>query len=97
MPKFLAFAEAVVEQGSGWTNDLTCLTNSGERLPSEISAAVFELGGRSCVIASVRDVSARKRAEEALQRYSERLEELVAERTAQLTRSEERHRVHVRT
>jgi formate hydrogenlyase transcriptional activator len=93
MPKFLAFAETVVEQGSGWTNDLTCRTKSGERLPSEISASVFELAGRPCVIASVRDVSARKRAEAALQRHSERLEELVAERTAQLTRSEERHRV----
>ena len=93
MPKFLAFAKAVVEHGSGWTNELTCLTKSGDRLPSEISASVFELSGRPCVIASVRDVSARKRAEEALQRYSEKLEELVTERTGELRRSEERHRV----
>ncbi len=92
MPKFLAFAKAVAEQGSGWTNELTCLTKSGDRLPSEISASVFDLAGRPCVIASVRDVSARKRAEEALQRYSEKLEGLVAERTAQLRRSEERQR-----
>ncbi len=38
------------------------------------------------------DITARKRLEEALQRYSEKLQELVDERTAQLRRSEERQR-----
>ncbi|MCI0748642.1 MAG: PAS domain S-box protein, partial [Verrucomicrobia subdivision 3 bacterium] len=38
------------------------------------------------------DITARKRLEEALQRYSEKLQELVDERTAQLRQSEERQR-----
>ncbi len=40
----------------------------------------------------VEDITARKRLEEALQRYSEKLQELVDERTAQLRQSEERQR-----
>ncbi len=38
------------------------------------------------------DITARKRLEEALQRYSEKLQELVDERTAQFRQSEERQR-----
>jgi len=38
------------------------------------------------------DITARKRLEQALQRYSEKLQELVDERTAQLRQSEERQR-----
>ncbi len=92
MPRLLAFSESVFKQGSGWTDELSCLTKSGELLPAEISASVIDLIGRTCIIALVRDVSQRKRAEEALQRQSQRLEELVQERTDQLYRSEERHR-----
>ncbi|MGH7253089.1 MAG: GAF domain-containing protein, partial [Nitrospiraceae bacterium] len=46
-----------------------------------------------CMIALVRDITRRKRAEAALQRHSEDLERLVAERTDQLRRSEEHQRV----
>ena len=93
MPELLAFARSVFEAGSGWTNELTCLTKSGKKLPAEISASVIDIGDRSCMIALVRDITDRKRAEAALQRYSEDLEKQVAERTAQLRRSEERQRV----
>lgn len=92
MPRLLAFSESVFQKGSGWTDELSCLTKSGELLPAEISASVIDLSGRTCIIALVRDVSQRKQAEEALQRQSQRLEELVQERTDQLRRSEERHR-----
>ncbi|KKM25421.1 hypothetical protein LCGC14_1595140 [marine sediment metagenome] len=75
MPQLLKFTDSVVESGSGWTDELTCLTKSGEKLPAEISASVFELGGRRCVLAMVRNISARKRAEKALRKNEERAEQ----------------------
>ena len=84
MDKVRAFAESVFENGSGWTNELTCLTKSGEHLPAEISASFIDLGQRSCMIALVRDVTERKRAEDELKRYKDHLEELVGERTREL-------------
>jgi len=92
IPQFLAFAQSVFETGQGWTNELSCLTKSGITVPAEISASVIEMGGRACLIAMVRDITDRKRAEAALQQHSVELERLVAERTAELRRSEERQR-----
>ncbi len=92
-PECLAFVRSVFENGSGWTDKLSFLTKAGEALPAEISASVIELDGRMCVIALVRDITRRKRAEAALQQHSEDLERLVAERTDQLRRSEEHQRV----
>lgn len=93
MPQLLAFTESVFEQGHGWTNEFTCLTKTGQHLPAEISASFLEMAGRRCLIAMVRDISDRKRAEEALKQYSEGLEKLVEERTAKLRRAEERQRL----
>jgi formate hydrogenlyase transcriptional activator len=92
MPEFLAFARTVVDTGSGWTNELSCLTRSGSVLPAEISASIIDVEGRACVVAMVRDISERKRAEAELARYRTDLERLVEERTAELRRSEERQR-----
>ncbi len=92
MAEFRAFARAVVETGSGWTNELACLTRSGAVLPAEISASVIQRDGQPCVVAMVRDISDRKRAEAELEKYRESLERLVAERTAELRRSEQRQR-----
>jgi len=93
MPRLLAFARSVFDEGRGWTNELTCLTKTGLNLPSEISASVIETRGRKCLIAFVRDISERKRLEEDLKRYSANLEALVEERTARLRVSEERQRI----
>lgn len=93
MPALLAFARSVFERGSGWTNELTCLTKPGLALPAEISASVIDMGGRTCLIALVRDISDRKRLEAALEQYTAHLEAVVEERTARLRRSEEQERV----
>ena len=73
MPKFKAFASRVSENGSGWTNELTCLTKSGNKLASEISASLIDVHGKPCMIALVRDISERKRAEEELRQANKRM------------------------
>jgi len=92
MPQLLAFTQSVFDQGHGWTNELSCMAKSGELLPAEISASVIKMADSNCIIALVRDITERKRAQETLQQYSENLEKLVDERTAELRRSEERQR-----
>ncbi|MCH8955620.1 PAS domain S-box protein [candidate division KSB1 bacterium] len=75
MPELMAFSKSVLEQGEGWTNELSCLTKSGKTLPTEISASVIEIDGRPCMIALVRDITERKQAEAAL-RQSEKMASL---------------------
>ncbi len=70
MPRLRAFAQSVFEQGSGRTDELTCLTKAGQVLLSEISASVIDLNGKTCMIALVRDITHRKQAEEALVRLA---------------------------
>ena len=89
IPRLLEFTDSVVDNGSGWTDELTCLTKTGEKLPAEISASVFELRGRKCVLAMVRNISARKRAEKALRENEERAEQ---EMRRQLELAAEVHR-----
>ncbi len=93
LPEMLTFTRSVTERGSGWTDELSCTTRSREKLPAEISASVIEWDGRTCILACVRDISARKRAEAERQRYTQDLESLVEARTALLSRSEKRQRV----
>ncbi len=73
MPQFRDFAQSVFERGGGWTNELTCLTKTGNSLPAEISASVIDVEGRTCLIALVRDITERKQAEEALRASEARL------------------------
>jgi PAS domain S-box-containing protein len=71
MPQLQALAERVFAEGHGWTNELSCTTRAGARLPAEISAAVVPYQGRDCIIAIVRDVTARKAGEAAIARLAE--------------------------
>jgi len=68
MPRMLAFATAVLSEGHGWTDELSCLTKNGEFLPAEISASVIHAKGQSQhIVAMVRDVAERRRIGSALQ------------------------------
>lgn len=73
MPRMLAFTESVRREGHGWTDELTCQTKTGERLPAEISAAAIDVAGAACIVAMVRNIAERKRMEAALRESEERL------------------------
>jgi len=76
--------------------DLPALRKDGEEIRIELSlspigSADDEAGGlERFVLAIVREVTERKKAEEEVRRLNESLEELVAERTARLVESERR-------
>ncbi len=56
----------------------------GGRQTHLVSARTITLGGHACVLSMIRDITAMKRSAEELDRYRHRLEDLVADRTAQL-------------
>lgn len=74
MPALMAFADSVLREGHGTTNELSCLTKRGDKLPSEMSASIVEIDGQAYVIALVRDISRRKQAEQAATERAAELE-----------------------
>jgi len=76
MPQFMAFTREIIAAGQGWTNELSCLTKSGEKRPSEISATVVNFQNRPCIIALVRDISERLKAQKEATEATEALAEL---------------------
>ena len=84
VPKLLEFTRSVLKHETGWTDELSCMTKSGGTVPSEISASLIDIDGETCVVAMVRDITERKRAQEALKEANEELEKHVAERTSEL-------------
>ncbi|MBF0126238.1 MAG: PAS domain S-box protein [Magnetococcales bacterium] len=58
------------------------------RFPVEISINLLEYHGTSFAMASTRNITERKLAEQALQEYAEKLEEMVQARTKQLIHAE---------
>ncbi len=69
------------------TTDGRLRRKNGTHFPIEARVAVFRSEGQKLVLALVRDVTERKRAEEALQQTHEQLEARVVERTAELARA----------
>ena len=76
MDRMLTFVESVFEKGQGWTDELTCLTVTGEHLPAEISASLMGVAEKTYMIAMVRDITERKLAEKAQKTHVERLNTL---------------------
>jgi PAS domain S-box-containing protein len=62
----------------------------GTMLPVEISTGAFKLGNRQMVYGVARDITKRRKAEEALQKAHDELEQRVEERTVELLKTNER-------
>jgi len=71
------FIGQVVEEGAGFTDDLTCVTRNGREIPTEVSGAALDPGGEgdpSRMVAMLRNVSDRVRRERELEAQVERLD-----------------------
>ncbi|MDA1000050.1 MAG: GAF domain-containing protein [bacterium] len=75
MPRLLRFARKVYAKGKGWIGKLNCRTKSGMAIPSEASASLIEIEGRTWMIVLVRDITERLMMEGKL-RHREKLEAL---------------------
>jgi len=72
---FREFVDDVIEDGAGWTDELSCQTEDGGRIPAEISASRMTYEGRPVMLAAVRDISGRK----ARERSQRQLYEIAAD------------------
>ena len=72
------FFDEVLATGRGRSEEFSCRTRRGEFIPCEVSASRLDLSGHPYVCAMVRDISERRRAEEALDRSFAELESRAA-------------------
>ena len=92
IPKAAAtLAKNVIGQPTG-PDEFTLNRKDGSQVSVEIKTFPVKVAGQILVLGIARDITERKRMEEELRRYSNRLEELVEEKTGQLRESEERFR-----
>jgi PAS domain S-box-containing protein len=71
-----AFMAQTLQTGQGRAENLTCLTKTGGCLEVEISAAPMDFDGQRCLIAHIRDVTARNQSQRAAIAALERLAEI---------------------
>ncbi|WP_051039718.1 PAS domain S-box protein [Synechococcus sp. PCC 7336] len=55
MPELMLFSQRVASQGQAQTDELSCLTRAGLKLPALISACAIEIDGRPCLLSHVRN------------------------------------------
>ncbi len=69
--------------------EITALHKDGHEMPVELAIAPIQRGGSFEFSAFVRDITDRKKAEAELEEHRSRLEEMVAERTAEMRQAKE--------
>ena len=74
MKEFHDFGQTVVSDGTCFTQELSCTTSDGTKLPAEISASRLRMGNRTLILAMVRDITDRKQVEQALREAKEAAE-----------------------
>ncbi|MFB6209944.1 MAG: PAS domain S-box protein [Halobacteriales archaeon] len=77
--QYREFLMTVEAEGSGWTDEFQCVTKTGEKRDSEISAAAVEFDDQQYLIANVRDITERKKREHRLKRERDRFQALFEE------------------
>lgn len=66
MSRLLTFAERVQGYGVGWSNELSCRTRTGKRVPVELSASIIEFGSAMSLLVIARDLTEHRLTEAAL-------------------------------
>ncbi len=56
----IVFTQAVIEEGRGWSDELSCACKSGERIEVEVSATCLRLKGTQYLILVLRERSAQR-------------------------------------
>lgn len=85
----------LLRKGTFQNREMELRKASGTEFVGLLSARLARLDGERVIISSLIDITARKRAEEALRQLNTTLEQRVAKRTAELRRSEEQFRTLV--
>ncbi|MCI0528985.1 MAG: PAS domain S-box protein, partial [Nitrospira sp.] len=80
----------IPQAGGAYQGLFSWLRPDGKENIVEYAAVTVRMGERILTIGVDRDITAHKRAEEALKKYSEQLEEMVEERTKELQEAQER-------
>jgi len=81
MDRFRAFADDVVDEGRGWTDELHCRTKHGERVPAIVAASTVEWDGETAMLASVQDISEQRHRERALDEIQQSARQLLQARS----------------
>ena len=86
---FGGFQELGEGTAVGRTLELTALKKDGVEIPVELSLSALRLKEKWHAVGVIRDITERKKSEEALRTHQEQLEDLVAERTEELNAANE--------
>lgn len=91
LEKFMPLIQEVVEKGRAGPVDLVIVARDRQEIPVSVVGGTIRdsEGNPTYIIAAVRDITERKQMEEELVRHRHQLEELVRERTAEVTKRNE--------